>query len=266
MKNAILGLILAQCVFAFASDNEVAKSFITHDGLQLNGLVTYPDQTTTKQPAVLLIHGAGTLDRNMWIPGTFSATGQPHKAFETIAQSLAANGIISYRYDKRGITYQPGGAPLVNRAIYDAISLEALISDAKVALGVLQADPKVDAKRILVLGFSQGTRIAPQVARGSSVAGIVLMSSIGHSGNAGVVAALKIPTLLLQGEIDVLTPLAQVHLIVQALKAAGSTNYKLITYPGLGHGFSPNLGSMPTLGPIDPGVTEALPTWINANF
>jgi dipeptidyl aminopeptidase/acylaminoacyl peptidase len=79
----------------------------------------------------------------------------------------------------------------------------------------------------------------------------------------------KNPILMLHGEIDAQTPLADALLISQKLKQAGHTDFQIETFPGLGHGFSPHKGPhgiTPTVGPIEPTVVDTINQWINSKF
>jgi dienelactone hydrolase len=268
MRVLAFCLILFQSCLGLAAEVEDHKTFTTHDGYTLNGLIRYPSNMTAKYPAVLLVHGMGPFDRNSYLSGRLSADGKPNKPFESIAQALSAHGIISFRYDKRGITHNPnGGAPTVDDKIYYAATLEDLIADAKAALAILYSDQNVDQGKLVILGISQGTLIAPQVAKESGVvSALVLQSSIGEAGNATKIAQLRIPTFLQHGQVDMLTPVAEARRIEHAIRNAGSTTYRLTIYRGLGHGFSPNVNGLPTLGPIDRNVVRDIPAWINELF
>lgn len=68
--------------------------------------------------------------------------------------------------------------------------------------------------------------------------------------NAELLAAVKAPLAIFQGEDDVQTPPAEALSIVARRPAI------LRLYPGLGHGFSRRKDGKPTLGPIEPQVLE----------
>lgn len=265
MKGLILSSLILSFSFASASMTETLKTFRTFDNLEIRGKIARPNRAAGLRPGVLLIHGAGPFDMNLWMPGHLSTTGQPHKAFETIAQNLADNGIVSFRYNKRGMTDQPTGGPIIDNAIYEAATIEILARDAVEALKVLKSDPSVDPQRIVILGLSQGTMVAPLVAQAvGGVWRLALLSSIGSAGNAALIASLKIPSLLLHGEADIITPVGECQMIANALKSNG-VDFKKIIYPGLGHGFSVDTVGRITLGPIRHDVVEAIPAWINSN-
>ena len=166
MKFALIFFSLQMFGFtAFAAyEPEVLKTFKTYDGLTFRGKMSYPQDLSTKKTGVLLIHGSGPMDMNLWLPGFISADGKPHKAFEAIANDLRANNIISFRYNKRGVEEDGFGSPNIDYPVFDNITWTQLVNDAYSALEVLKNDPNVDANKILILGISQGTMIAPTVA------------------------------------------------------------------------------------------------------
>lgn len=113
-------------------------------------------------PTVLMVHGTGPLDRDQNMPG------QALNVFNTIAHALAASGIASLRYDKRGCGQSTGD--------YYSAGHNDLIADAVACLHALRAMPECDAAQLYVLGHSEGCLIAPQAAlRSSAVAGLILL-------------------------------------------------------------------------------------------
>jgi dipeptidyl aminopeptidase/acylaminoacyl peptidase len=99
-------------------------------------------------PAVVLISGTGhnTRDEDVW----------GHKVFLVLADTLARNGFAVLRYDKRGVGGSSGN--------YDAATTVDFTSDAEAAVAWLKSEPHIDARRIGVLGHSEGGIIAPTVA------------------------------------------------------------------------------------------------------
>lgn len=258
--------LFVQATFA-ANESEVLKTFKTYDGLTFRGKMSYPQDLNTKKTGVLLIHGSGPMDMNLWLPGFISADGKPHKAFEAIARDLQANNIISFRYNKRGVEDDDSGSPNIDYSVYEAITWSQLVNDAYSALEVLKNDPHVDSNKILILGISQGTLIAPAVAaKAGYVDGLVLMASIGKSNdNYKDIAKLNIPVLLQHGDVDTVTPLDEATTIEKELKQ-NQVPYDLIVYPKLGHGFSKMDGGSHILGPIEPQVITDIHVWINKLF
>lgn len=101
-------------------------------------------------PAVVLVHGSGPQDRDETIGAS--------RPFLGIARGLAAQGIAVLRYDKRTFARPQdfrGGSFTVDDETTD---------DAVAALAALAADPRIDARRVFVLGHSQGGMLAPRIA------------------------------------------------------------------------------------------------------
>ena len=113
-------------------------------------------------PTVLMIHGSGPLDRNENMPR------QKLNIFNELADCLAAQGIASFRYDKRGCGDSDGDYLLAGHS--------DLVEDASACINHLASIPTVDAGQLFLLGHSEGTIIAAQLSeRHPQLAGLVLL-------------------------------------------------------------------------------------------
>lgn len=72
-----------------------------------------------------------------------------------------------------------------------------------------------------------------------------------------------IPILIQQGENDSNTPMQQAFLLQQGLTEARHPDHTLITYPDLGHSFSPSSQWRSGLGPIQQNVLQDLFAWLS---
>jgi pimeloyl-ACP methyl ester carboxylesterase len=136
------------------------------NGLKTNAQLTLPAVGKGPFPAVLLVPGAGPMDMN-YTQGFVSIdnkTGSkiyPPTQFFQIAQYLSERGFVVFRYDKRGIGEN---GTIINNNVWGNLTFSDLKQDAEAALGVLAHQPEVDAKRITVLGHSEGGEIATRIA------------------------------------------------------------------------------------------------------
>lgn len=119
----------------------------TREGITLAGTLTTP-QGNGPFPAVVLISGSGTQDRNEEL--------LDHKPFEVIADYLTRNGIAVLRYDDRGAGESEKGKK-------GSTSLD-LSYDAEAAFEYLKADPDIDHSKIGLIGHSEGGIINYMVA------------------------------------------------------------------------------------------------------
>jgi pimeloyl-ACP methyl ester carboxylesterase len=136
------------------------------DNVRLAGTLTVPREGK-KHPAVILITGSGAQDRDETIFG--------HKPFLVLADYLTRRGIAVLRVDDRGI----GGS---ERGSLTATS-ENFAEDVLAGIEFLKSRKEINAKRIGLIGHSEGGMIAPMVAaRSKDAAFIVLMAGLGQTG------------------------------------------------------------------------------------
>lgn len=134
--------------------------------VQLAGTLTLPEG---KGPfaAVILISGSGQQDRNEEI--------FLHKPFWVLADALTRRGLAVLRVDDRGVG---GSTGEVEKATSNDFA-----DDVRAEMKFLQSRKEVDAKRIGLLGHSEGGLIAPIVAADNpEVAFLVLLAAPGVTG------------------------------------------------------------------------------------
>ncbi len=140
----------------------------------LAGTLTFP-ATPGPAPAVLLASGSGPLDRD---------SNHRRARFDVarqLAHALAAGGLASLRYDKRGVGVSPGD--------WRTAGVIENVDDLGRALDALAARPEVDPARLLLAGHSEGALLsAALAARGaaraaSGIAGVVLLSTSATRGD-----------------------------------------------------------------------------------
>jgi uncharacterized protein len=115
-------------------------------------------------PGVVLVHGPGPNDRDETI--------YSNRIFRDLAEGLASHGIAVLRYDKRTFVYgdKMGELPYT-------IDQE-VVEDADRAIALLRQQPKIDAKRVYLLGHSLGGYAAPRIAaRDGKLAGVIFLAA-----------------------------------------------------------------------------------------
>lgn len=181
-----------------------------------------------KYPAVIIISGSGTQDRDGTILG--------HKLYWVLADYLTKNGIAVLRVDDRG-----AGKSTLGNDIKDATS-RTFSYDVETSLNYLLTRNDVDKKHVGLIGHSEGGIIAPMVAaRRKDVNFIVLWG-------APEVGGLKINT-------------AQ---NAYALKQAGANETQINAYSELNNKILGLFASSPNVDTLDARIAPVFNTWQKA--
>jgi len=123
---------------------ELDQTIQTSTG-ELSGTLTVPILKGTF-PVALIIAGSGPTDRNG------NNAQMKNNSLLLLAHELAAQGIASIRYDKRGIGESKGA--LISE---ENLRFENYAEDAKAWAAQLKADPRFN--RLIIIGHSEGSLI-----------------------------------------------------------------------------------------------------------
>ncbi|MET0754102.1 MAG: alpha/beta fold hydrolase [Pyrinomonadaceae bacterium] len=138
----------------------------TKDNVKLAGTLTLPRGAGTF-PAVILITGSGSQDRNETVAG--------HRPFLVLADYLTRRGIAVLRVDDRGVGGTERGAA--------NFTSENFAEDVLAGIEYLKSRKEINPKQIGLIGHSEGGMIAPMVAaRSKDTAFIVLLAGLGQTG------------------------------------------------------------------------------------
>jgi pimeloyl-ACP methyl ester carboxylesterase len=136
-------------------------------GVRLAGTLTLPPGNGPFA-AVILIGGSGPNDRNEDIVG--------HKVFRLLADTITRRGVAVLRMDKRGIGKSTGSFP--------AATTKDFAQDVGADIDYLATRSDIDARRIGLVGHSEGGMIAPIVAgERPAVAFVVMLAGPGRRGD-----------------------------------------------------------------------------------
>ena len=167
-----VGAVSSRSVPISRPNDEQVK--IPANGFVLAGTLSRPAETpSVRLPAVVLIGGSGPHDRDEMVFGV-PILGQ-------IAGALADAGYMVLRYDKRGIGQSGGRA--------EAASIADFAEDARAAVKWLTDRKDVDAKRVALVGHSEGGAVALLAAsKDKRIAAVALIAANGVSGAELVLA------------------------------------------------------------------------------
>ena len=187
------------------------------------GDLKLPKGVKGKVPAMVFVHGSGG-----WMP-----------KHEHYLRELGRMGVATFRTD----SFRPR---TVTRTVGEQISVtEAMmISDAFHALRLLSTNPRIDPKRIGIMGASKGGAVALFTAWAplrKAAVGVDLMFALHlpFYPPCGMFKPLRFtgaPILILSGELDEWTPAKPCVELTEALKTAGY-DAEITVYPGAYHSF-----------------------------
>ncbi len=148
-------------------------------GWTSKGELTYPTGATQPLPVLVLIHGSGHNDMNE----TLSEDGKSE--FVPIAQAAARAGYAVMRFNKRGVV-DVGPVLTKDQSQLDPPKpFQQIMKDAATVVRLTAKSPVVDPKRIFLLGHSEGTVVASNLAaspakyRIAKPAGVITMGLVG---------------------------------------------------------------------------------------
>jgi len=141
--------------------------------------LTYPSTAEGRLPLVVFLHGSGRNDMNQTLPGGKGST------FVPLAQAVGRAGNATLRFNKRGVTdigpvRTTDPAQLTPEKPYHRTQ-----QDAAAVLRFAARLPRVDRSKIFLLGHSEGTNVAANLAADPKSfgipepAGVVAMGVLG---------------------------------------------------------------------------------------
>jgi pimeloyl-ACP methyl ester carboxylesterase len=164
-----LGLMWqASATGAAAVAAEEQPAHLTTPSGTISGTLVVPS-AAGKLPVVLIIAGSGPTDRD----GNSAALPGKNNTYKMLADALAAEGIASLRYDKRGI----GESRAAGRREAD-LRFDMYVDDAAAWLAQLRGDTRFS--HVIVAGHSEGSLIGMVAASKAHADAFVSLAGVAH--------------------------------------------------------------------------------------
>ncbi len=162
-------------------------TFVAKDGLAIEGKLSLPDSGDGPFPVAMLLPGAGpwTFDRpieyvDLEHPDAFMPRRKKMNYCDFYVENLLHLGVGFFRVNKRGCALaEDRPFERVNRSLFSQATPSILLSDYECALTALREEEGVDANRIVLIGHSEGTTLAPRLAV-KSPSGIRALALLGY--------------------------------------------------------------------------------------
>jgi uncharacterized protein len=164
-------------------------------------------------PVVLIIAGSGPTDRN----GN-SIAGVSANSYKILAESLAARGFASVRYDKRGIAASGGAGKNEQDLRFDDY-----VADAVAWTEAIARDSRFS--RIGIIGHSEGALIGALAAERGPVAGFVSLAGAGRRANEILARQLREAEPPLSPSVIATSDSLLAELVAGRLVPMGPVNY-----------------------------------------
>jgi uncharacterized protein len=150
-------------------DDAVTESPITLKtmGSTLSGTLAMPKDANGKVPVVLIISGAGSVDRD----GNNDNADLHADTYRLLAYALGKAGIASLRYDKRLVGQSTSGDKEKN------LSFEDYVDDATSLLNMLADDQRFS--KIIIAGHGQGSLVGMISTNEEPVKGFISLEGAG---------------------------------------------------------------------------------------
>jgi dienelactone hydrolase len=212
----LIALAFSALLVAPSSGEERVQFDAAGQSAHIQGYLTKPSGGGPF-PAVVLLHSC------LGLPGNKQA----------IANSIASWGYVALFVDDFG-----------TRGLRETCTVDfaPALADAFGALAYLSARGDVDPSRVAAIGYSQGADTALSIAASGGASSLATLGGLRFTAAAAFYppcanrngARLKVPTLILIGEADNVTPAADCEAL---MRRQGGRDDKLVVYPGADHLF-----------------------------
>lgn len=192
-------------------------------GTTLNGYLARSANTSSKSPAVLVVH-------EWWGHNDYARKR---------AEMLAELGYVAFALDMYGdgkVTDHPKDAKIF---MQEALSNQALLRERfNAAVALVKQQENVDKNNIAAIGYCFGGGVVLNMARaGTDLKGVVSFHGSLSTNTPAKKGEVVAKVVVFHGDADAFIPQEQVQAFEEEMKAAG-VDYELIVYEGVEHSFT----------------------------
>jgi dienelactone hydrolase len=226
-----LATVMMLALTASAASAEVRTKVVeyTQGKVALEGFLAWDDALQGARPGVLVVH-------------EWTGLG---KYVKSRAEQLAKLGYVAFCADIYGKGVRPATPAEAGKTAGIYKSDRALTRERVIAgLAQLRANPLVDPKRIVAIGYCFGGMVALELARsGAEIAGVVVFHGDLSNPSPADDGNIKCKVLALQGGDDPFVTMKDVEAFEAHMRAA-HVNWEVNQYGGAVHAYTnPDAGS-----------------------
>lgn len=216
----LLAMLFSPLVFAEIMTQEISYEV---QGTTLSGYLARSADTSSKSPAVLVVH-------EWW----------GHNAYaRKRAEMLAELGYVALALDMYGdgkVTDHPEDA---KKFMQEALSNQELLHERfNAAVALVKKQENVDASNIAAIGYCFGGGVVLNMARaGTDLKGVISFHGSLATKTPAKAGEVTAKVVVFHGGNDVFIPAEQVQTFEQEMKDA-KVDYELIVYEGAEHSFT----------------------------
>jgi len=166
MLKKLISVMAVLTMSVVGAQAQVTEETVTYsvDSAKVVGTLALP--AGDPAPVILLFHGFGGTRDELEIPAVTEGI------FARAARLWAEQGYASLRIDFRGNGESDGK--------FEDMTFSGLIADGLAAVDFLKAEPRIDASKIAVVGWSQGGLVASAVAGRTDPVAVALWAAVGE--------------------------------------------------------------------------------------
>ncbi|MBI3550834.1 MAG: alpha/beta fold hydrolase [Elusimicrobia bacterium] len=171
----------------------------------LTGTLAAPPNAGPTTPAIVLLAGSGANTMDGDAPSHQTVDNKPAKLYKDVSDAFVRRGFVVLRYSKRGVAGWDAEKeePILSDGPVENLAIGTLAEDAAAAVRSLRQGASA-RRRVILVGHSEGTRLAPMVAERERIDGMILLGAMASTlESLGRYQAIERPLSMIRDVYDV---------------------------------------------------------------